>query len=113
MQQHGLSQRAACRAVALSRSVLAYTPRAADDELLIAVLQGRPMQNGCIERLNRSYREAVLNMYVFKTLEEVRERTEAWITDYNEVLPHDALGDLTPAECRVLHHPETSRIGWH
>lgn len=268
MQQHGLSQRAACRAVLLSRSVLAYTPRAADDEPLIAVLQelaerfpdrgfskyyklirrrghgwnhkrvyrvycglglnrrrlgkkrlpprdpaplavpaeinrswsmdfmsdalwcgrrfrtfnvvddfnrevlaieidlnlpaarvvrtleriaawrgyparirmdngpefvagaladwaqqhgvalefiqpGRPMQNGFIERLNRSYREAVLNMYVFKTLEEVRERTEAWIADYNEVLPHDALDDLTPVEYRVLYHPETSNNGWH
>lgn len=68
---------------------------------------GRPMQN------NRSYREGVLDMYMFKTLSEVRERTEAWLADYNEQLPHDALGDLTPVEYRVLHHPETSRNGWH
>ena len=59
---------------------------------------GRPMQNGFIERFNRSYREAVLDMYVFRTLDEVRERTDAWMADYNEVLPHDALGDLTPVE---------------
>ncbi len=74
---------------------------------------GRPMQNGFIERFNRSYREGVLDMYVFKTLNEVRERSEAWLMDYNEQLPHDALGDLTPVEYRVLHHPETSRNGWH
>ncbi|MBU3736569.1 MAG: IS3 family transposase [Methylobacterium sp.] len=74
---------------------------------------GRPMQNGFIERFNRSYREGVLSMYVFRTLEEVRERTEAWMKDYNEELPHDALGDLTPVEYRVFHHPETSSNGWH
>jgi putative transposase len=74
---------------------------------------GRPMQNGFVERFNRSYREGVLDMYVFKTLEEVRERTEVWLADYNEEVPHDALGDLTPAEFGVLHHPETSRNEWH
>jgi putative transposase len=37
---------------------------------------GKPMQNGFIERFNRSYREAVLDMYVFQTLNEVREQTE-------------------------------------
>lgn len=74
---------------------------------------GRPMQNGFIERFNRSYHEGVLDMYVFKTLNEVRERTERWLADYNEELSHDALGDLTPVEYRVLHHPETPRNGWH
>lgn len=73
---------------------------------------GRPMQNGFIERLNRSYREAVLYMDVFKTLTEVRERAEIWIADYNEVLPHDSLGDLTPVKYRVLRQPETSNNEW-
>ena len=40
------------------------------------------MQNGFIERFNRSYREAVLDMYVFRTLEEVWEQTESWIREY-------------------------------
>jgi putative transposase len=74
---------------------------------------GRPMQNGFVERFNRSYREGVLDMYVFKTLEEVRERTETWLADYNEEIPHDALGDLTPVEFGLLHQPETSRNEWH
>lgn len=52
-------------------------------------------------------------MYVFRTLEEVRERTEDWMRDYNEELPHDAIGDLTPVEYRVFHHPETSSNEWH
>jgi transposase InsO family protein len=36
---------------------------------------GKPMQNGFIERFNRSYRQAVLDMYVFQTLNEAREQT--------------------------------------
>ena len=43
---------------------------------------GKPMQNSYIERFNRTYREEILNMYVFKTLNEVRELTESWIREY-------------------------------
>lgn len=73
---------------------------------------GRPMQNGYIERFNRSYREGVLDMYVFNTLAEVRERTDHWMRDYNEERGHDALGKLTPKEFRLLHAPENSSFGW-
>lgn len=73
---------------------------------------GRPMQNGFIERFNGSYRRGVLDMYVFRNLTEVREHTERWLHDYNEEIPHDSLGDLTPAEYRQLHQPETSSFGW-
>ena len=74
---------------------------------------GRPMQNGFIERFNRSYREGVLDMYVFQTLSEVRERTEVWMKKYNEERPHDSLDDLTPKEYLLLHHPEVSSLGWY
>jgi len=66
---------------------------------------GKPMQNGFIERFNRSYREGVLDMYVFKTLEEVRDRTEAWMRDYNEELPHESLDDLTPRRIQKTAYP--------
>ena len=52
------------------------------------------MQNGFIERFNRSYREAVLDMFVFQTLYEVREQTEKWLQQYNEERPHESLGHL-------------------
>lgn len=52
----------------------------------------RPMQNGLVERFSRTYREEVLNCYVFETLGEVRRMTQEWITRYNEVRPHESLG---------------------
>lgn len=71
------------------------------------------MQNGFIERFNRSYREGVLDRYIFNTLSEVRERTEDWLRKYNEERPHDSLNDLTPKEYLLLHHPEVSSLGWY
>jgi putative transposase len=59
---------------------------------------GRPMQNGFIERFNRTYREEVLDCYVFETLGEVRRMTADWITRYNEIRPHESLGDLAPRQ---------------
>lgn len=74
---------------------------------------GRPMQNGFVERFNRSYREGVLDMYVFKSLREVQERTEIWMRDYNEHCPHDALNGMTPIEYRKLYQAQNSNNGWH
>jgi len=59
---------------------------------------GRPMQNGFIERFNRTYRTEVLDMFVFKYLQEVQEITEDWVKQYNEERPHESLGNLTPKE---------------
>ena len=73
---------------------------------------GKPMQNGFIERFNRSYRQAVLDMYVFTTLNEVREQTEKWLKEYNEERPHDALGDMSPREFLLTQMPEISTYGW-
>jgi putative transposase len=73
---------------------------------------GRPMQNGFIERFNGSYRRGVLDMYVFRTLNEVREQTERWRQAYNEQIPHESLNDMTPVEYRQIHQPETPSIAW-
>jgi putative transposase len=73
---------------------------------------GKPMQNGFIERFNRSYREAVLDMFVFQSLDEVREQTEKWLREYNEERPHDSLGDMTPREYLLTQKPEVSIYEW-
>jgi putative transposase len=80
--------------------------------MLEFIKPGKPMQNGFIERFNRSYRQAVLDMYVFQTLNEVREQTELWLKEYNEDRPHDALGDMTPREYLLNQMPEISTYGW-
>ena len=47
-----------------------------------------------------TYQEEVLNAYLFDSLEEVREISVEWPDRYNEIRPHDALGDLPPARYR-------------
>ena len=59
---------------------------------------GKPNQNAYIERFNRSYRTEVLSVYLFSSLDEVREITWRWMLEYNEERGHDALGKMTPIE---------------
>jgi len=59
---------------------------------------GKPAQNAYIERFNRTFREDVLDAYLFTTLREARQIAAGWLEDYNGVRPHAALGDLTPLE---------------
>lgn len=49
-----------------------------------------------------------LDMYVFKTLSEVRDLTENWMREYNDERPHDSLDDLTPWEYLEKHESRKS-----
>lgn len=57
---------------------------------------GEPNQNAYIERFNRTYRHEVLDAYLLRSIEQVQRITEEWLREYNEQLPHDALGGLPP-----------------
>ena len=54
---------------------------------------GRPVENSYIESFNGRLRDECLNVEVFFTLADVRDKLERWRQDYNQVRPHSALAD--------------------
>jgi putative transposase len=59
---------------------------------------GKPAQNAYIERFNRTYREDVLDIYLFATVEEVQGIIDKWLNDYNQNRPHESLKNLSLLE---------------
>lgn len=59
---------------------------------------GKPYKNGYIERFNRSFREHVLDAYLFESIYQASNIFEQWREDYNEYRPHESLNHLSPKQ---------------
>ncbi len=65
---------------------------------------GKPTLNVFIERFNQTYSTEILDFYLFRTLNEVREITERWVSEHNCERPHESLNNITPEEYRQHNH---------
>jgi len=59
---------------------------------------GKPWLNGMNESFNGKFRDECLNLQWFKNRIDAKILIEEFRRQYNEIRPHSALGDLTPAE---------------
>ncbi len=57
---------------------------------------GKPTQNAFIERFNRSFREDILDAYLFESLSQLRELAYKWMQEYNLLHPHQSLNNMSP-----------------
>ena len=74
---------------------------------------GTSAHNAFIERFNGSYRDGVLDAWVFTDLDQVREETQRWFGEYNTVRPHESLGDISPlAFLNDRRYAELSTYSW-
>jgi len=65
------------------------------------IAPGSPWQNGHNESFNGVFRDGCLDRWIFESVREARETSEAWLAEYNHERPHGALGGLTPSEGMV------------
>jgi putative transposase len=81
---------------------------------LIFIQKGKPHQNGFIERFNRTFRDEVLDVFAFDSLNQARVVTQAWMWIYNNERPHSSLGYLTPTQFLLkygkAHHPKPEAV---
>lgn len=65
---------------------------------------GKPTDNPYIESFNGSFRDECLNLHWFLSLDDAREKIEAWRREYNSFRPHSSLDGLTPDEYTDQYH---------
>lgn len=59
---------------------------------------GKPTQNAFVESLNGKFRNECLNQHWFRSIQEARQKINAWREHYNYQRSHSSLGYLSPIE---------------
>ena len=63
---------------------------------LLYIQPGKPNQNACIERFNRTARHEWLDMHQFDSMEHAQLLATQWLWQYNNERPHSAIGGIPP-----------------
>lgn len=71
---------------------------------LLYIPPGKPNKNGYIERFNRTFREDVLDAYIFESLSQLQLTSEQWRLKYNQNHPHQSLGGMSPVAFKYARH---------
>ncbi|MFL5628931.1 MAG: IS3 family transposase [Ktedonobacteraceae bacterium] len=64
---------------------------------------GTPNANGCAERFVRLFKLAVADRRPYHTLGALLQAAENWVNFYNQLRPHEGLGNLSPQQYAQLH----------
>lgn len=65
---------------------------------------GKPTQNAFIERFNRTFREDILDAFMFESLYHLRKLAAEWMEEYNNFHPHQSLNNLSPLKYLEINH---------
>lgn len=71
---------------------------------LLFIPPGKPNKNGYIERFNRTYREDVLDAYIFENLSQLQLISDQWKSKYNHGHPHQSLKGMSPVAFKNARH---------
>lgn len=80
----------------ISKSLDAWAYR--NNVQLQFIRPGKPIENAFIESFNGRLRDEFLNVEVFSSLEELRQKIENWRWDYNTERPHSSIDGETPLQ---------------
>lgn len=69
---------------------------------------GKPTDNPFVESFNGSFRDECLNVNWFLSIEDAKEKIEAWRQDYNVFRPHSSLDNMTPSRFAELNRPQVA-----